>query len=61
MTGSNGVFFVPSFFTDPAKFGQYSGLIDGMFNVRLCCVQALAECAVDNFSSVQRRMGDRAE
>jgi hypothetical protein len=61
MTGSNGVFFVPSFFTDPAKFGQYSGLIDGMFNVRLCCVQSLKESTANKLSLVQWRMGDRTE
>ena len=35
LTGENAVFFVPSFFTDPATFGGYKDSIDGMFNVSL--------------------------
>jgi hypothetical protein len=53
MTGSNGVFFVPSFFTDPTQFGQYKGVIDGMFNVGRCCIEALSGSSTKNshFSS----------
>ena len=33
LTGVNAVHFVPSFFIDPATFGQFSSSINGMFNV----------------------------
>jgi hypothetical protein len=59
MTGSNGVFFVPSFFTDPTQFGQYKGVIDGMFNVGRCCTEALPGSCTETPTSVQRWMGDR--
>lgn len=29
------VYFVPSFFIDPAKFGDFNGVMDGDFNVSL--------------------------
>ena len=35
LTGANAVHFVPSFFIDPATFGQYSSSINGMFNVSI--------------------------
>lgn len=35
LSGANAVHFVPSFFIDPATFGQYNGAIDGMFNVSI--------------------------
>lgn len=34
LSNSNAVHFVPSFFVDPATFGQYDGAIHGAFNVR---------------------------
>lgn len=34
LTGDNAVHFVPSFFVDPATFGQYAGAMNGAFNVR---------------------------
>jgi hypothetical protein len=61
MTGSNSVFFVPSFFTDPTKFGQYKGVIDGMFNVSQCCIGSPTEPVLKTLASVQRWMGDRTE
>lgn len=33
LTGANAVNFVPSFFVDTSTFGQYDGIINGMFNV----------------------------
>ncbi|KAI0917175.1 hypothetical protein AcV5_007718 [Taiwanofungus camphoratus] len=32
LTGANAVNFVPSFFVDTSTFGQYDGIINGMFN-----------------------------
>ncbi|KAI0072871.1 glycoside hydrolase family 71 protein [Panus rudis PR-1116 ss-1] len=32
LTGNNAVFFVPSFFVDPATFGQFNGVLDGYLN-----------------------------
>lgn len=32
LSGSNAVYFVPSFFVDTSTFSTYSGVIDGMFN-----------------------------
>jgi hypothetical protein len=61
MTGSNGVFFVPSFFTDPTQFSQYKGVIDGMFNVSRGCMKNLNGSNTKAFTSVQRWMGDRTE
>jgi glucan endo-1,3-alpha-glucosidase len=29
------IYFVPSFFIDPARFGSFNGVMDGDFNVRL--------------------------
>ena len=34
LTGENAVYFVPSFFIDPATFKDYSGVMHGAFNVR---------------------------
>jgi hypothetical protein len=61
MTGSNSVFFVPSFFTDPTQFGQYKGVIDGMFNVSHCCIESPNGTSTKTLASVQRWMGDRTE
>ena len=33
LTGDNAVYFVPSFFIDPATFKDYSGAMHGAFNV----------------------------
>jgi glucan endo-1,3-alpha-glucosidase len=35
LTGANAVFFVPSFFVDPATFNVYGQVMDGVFNVRM--------------------------
>ncbi|KAG6331266.1 hypothetical protein ID866_7823 [Astraeus odoratus] len=32
LSGTNAVYFVPSFFVDPSTFTTYNGVIDGMFN-----------------------------
>ena len=32
--GESKVFFMPSFFVDPATFGTYDGVMDGALNVR---------------------------
>lgn len=44
LTGPNSVFFVPSFFVDPATFNQYTS-IDGMFNVRISSLSRLNSCS----------------
>ena len=33
--GESKVFFVPSFFVDPATFATYDGVMDGALNVRV--------------------------
>lgn len=35
LTGDNSVFFVPSFFVDPATFGTYASVMNGQLNVCL--------------------------
>lgn len=47
LTGQNAVFFVPSFFVDPATFGTYDSVMDGALNVclRLSSLMTLGTCA----------------
>lgn len=39
LSGKNAVYFIPSFFVDTSDFQSFSGVINGMLNVRLmeCC------------------------
>lgn len=57
LTGQNAVYFVPSFFIDPATFNQYDGVLDGDFNVSLT-IYNMNTSLIGDFDVVEWWMAD---